>query len=269
LLAAGAITATILILGSNPIGWIATAAIVAGLGIALIAQKASKQKVLFEVSAIGRLAHAKNHDKIEIPGWANKPANANLLLGGLPNRLRSDALMSDLKGRGAVLSINEKFETKPQGLSIPFSEQAWKNRGVEFKHLLSDDHALVSPAEMNEAADWIHAQMSDGKNVLVHCRAGVGRSATALAALLMKYGEDAEGKPLTLEAICIGIKGSRAKSTIWNKLPALKAFDESLGIARPKSSPLYCEMLAKSEVREAAGKKIKMSKADIKAIMTP
>ncbi|HEY5259183.1 MAG TPA: dual specificity protein phosphatase family protein, partial [Rhabdochlamydiaceae bacterium] len=124
---------------------------------------------------------------------------------------------------------------------------------------------LLSIDEMDQTADWIHTQREAGKHVYVHCLGGVGRSATAIAAYLMKYGRDENNQPLTLEVICSGIKGSRKKSTIWNKLQALRDYDNRLklgGVQRPERSN---EINALIQKLDGGAKKLK--KQEIAALI--
>lgn len=52
---------------------------------------------------------------------------------------------------------------------------------------LSDPDVFKMSAELPEIVKFIHKQRSEGKNVLVHCHAGIQRSSTIVAAYLMKY----------------------------------------------------------------------------------
>jgi protein-tyrosine phosphatase len=62
--------------------------------------------------------------------------------------------------------------------------------GLEAKHIAMKDHSPVGHSEMQLAADYIAASLSDGKVVLVHCLAGKGRTGSVLAAYMVAY----EGK---------------------------------------------------------------------------
>ncbi|MBU1138319.1 MAG: dual specificity protein phosphatase family protein [Proteobacteria bacterium] len=42
--------------------------------------------------------------------------------------------------------------------------------------------------ELDDALEWLNGQIESGKKVLVHCRFGVGRSGTVIAAYLLKKG---------------------------------------------------------------------------------
>jgi protein-tyrosine phosphatase len=45
----------------------------------------------------------------------------------------------------------------------------------------------AQPARLDEAADWIHAELAKGQRVLVHCGAGLERSPLTIAWYLKKY----------------------------------------------------------------------------------
>jgi len=57
-------------------------------------------------------------------------------------------------------------------------------RRVEYKKISLPDgaHNPIPLHDLKEAVEWIHEQLSNNKKVLVHCRAGIGRSgSTAIA----------------------------------------------------------------------------------------
>lgn len=271
----GAVVAAPFLLASNPVGWVATAlgvslaaavaifacAAIAIFGLCLLAQQLFCDGTLeFEAVAPYRLMKDKDYDTIAFSQWKRPEGAPALILGSLPNRLGFSAEKT-LKGNGAVLSINETWEREALGFSVPYSPKAWKELGVDYLSIDVKDHTLLSIEEMDQAADWIRSQLEAGKHTYVHCLGGVGRSATAIAAYLMKHGRDENDQPLTLEAICLGIKGSRKKSTIWNKLQALRDYDNylvSVGVQRPEHSN---EIKVLIEKLDAGAKKLK--KAEI------
>ncbi len=257
LLITGAVVAAPFLLVSNPISWVATALGVSLLaaaaifacvaigifGLCLLAQKLLCDGTLeFELSAAFRLTKKNDYNQIAFPEWAPLPNTGPLYLGSMPNRIRPGDVEALFKeGGGAVLSINEEWERQPLGLNVPYSAQDWREKGVTYFPLEVKDHTLMDVLGMELAANLLHYHLSRNAAALVHCRAGVGRSATAIAAYLMKHGKDKDGNRLTIEAICTGITSSRKKATIWNKLEALRNYDEYLkkqGYQRPDRSPI-------------------------------
>ncbi len=280
LIITGAVVGLTFILASNPVGWIATAigvstvvagAIFAAGGLAIFAGSLLVQHFIedgslsFEVSALYRLAKEKDYNEISVPGWQPEANAGKLYLGSLPNRLKFPGGEATLKNHGAILSINEPWERDYQGFSIPYRKDDWEKLGVNYLWLEALDHQLLNIETMAKASEWIHSNISAGKNVYVHCRAGVGRSATGLAAYLMEHGRDENNQPLTIEAICAGIKSSRESAQIWNKLEALRAYDEFLklkGVPRPDRSAAINILIEKSKTQ-------KITREDVKTVGLP
>lgn len=63
--------------------------------------------------------------------------------------------------------------------------------GLEFLSVPIPDLAVPSD-DLSEPSAWIRAHLSRGGHVLVHCRAGVGRSSLMAAAVLVDEGFDPE-----------------------------------------------------------------------------
>ena len=226
---------------ATPPGWFtlgigALAGIVAGMtflatmAIHYHAEKYTKSETLsFELSAIPRL-FVNDHDEI-LPGLA---------LGALPNRLSlpfGTSHWETLKqqGYGAFVSVNGDWERKPRGPSFPYEKRDCEACGIEYLPITSADHKPLSLQDMNAAADFIDRQRNAGKKVYVHCRAGKGRSAMAIAAYLIKH------KNYTVQEAQELIKAGRPKSSIRKKTKTLERFQ--ISVAKPVPEPAQLRSL--------------------------
>ena len=54
------------------------------------------------------------------------------------------------------------------------------------RHIPITDHTLPTPAQIAAALEFIDSNLNDGRSVLIHCAAGVGRTGVMLGAYLMK-----------------------------------------------------------------------------------
>lgn len=61
-------------------------------------------------------------------------------------------------------------------------------KGIEYLWLPTQDHTPPSPEDLQRGVDFIRKQINDGQTVYVHCRAGVGRAPTMVAAYLVSTG---------------------------------------------------------------------------------
>ena len=73
------------------------------------------------------------------------------------------------------------------------------------------DHAPPTPEALEEATGFISAQLKDGRSVLVHCLAGIGRTGSVLAAYMIEYeGKTADDAIARLRVIRPGsVEGPR------------------------------------------------------------
>jgi atypical dual specificity phosphatase len=113
---------------------------------------------------------------------------------------RIDADLAWLKGQGirAVLSLTE----------VGLASRALEPHGFAYLHLPVDDMTAPSPAQLQRALTFIDWQRASGRSVAVHCRMGQGRTATVLAAYLVRDGMPADAAISRLRAICPGALGS-------------------------------------------------------------
>lgn len=80
------------------------------------------------------------------------------------------------KGVRSVLTLTES----------PLPAKWLDGLSMETKHIAMRDHMPPELPSLDQAADYIEAQVDAGKPVLVHCQAGRGRTMCALAAYLIK-----------------------------------------------------------------------------------
>ena len=70
--------------------------------------------------------------------------------------------------------------------------------GITHRQFLVPDVTVPDAAVLTDAVAWIDDQLADDRTVLIHCAKGRGRSATVLAAYLMKTrGHDASTRCAT------------------------------------------------------------------------
>jgi protein-tyrosine phosphatase len=99
-----------------------------------------------------------------------------LWLGGAPTYPRDYQFLLD-EGINAVVNIRAE---RSDDLAF------YDRHNITHLRLRVPDVAAPPPEAVEEAANWIDAQLADGRTVLVHCAKGRGRSATLLAGYLMR-----------------------------------------------------------------------------------
>jgi atypical dual specificity phosphatase len=114
-----------------------------------------------------------------------------------PGGLRDDRLADDLAelqdhGIGAIVSMTE----------TPIDPFAVEAAGMTYVHIPVIDFTAPSEPQLREALDAIDAAHAGNRAVLVHCAAGQGRSATILAAWLIRQGTSADDAISELRVVC-------------------------------------------------------------------
>lgn len=100
----------------------------------------------------------------------------DLWLGGAPDYRRDYETILALNIR-AVINIRAERADETS---------FYDRHGITHVRYLVPDIGVPDEAIISDAVDWIAAQVADGRAVLVHCAKGRGRSATLLAAYLMR-----------------------------------------------------------------------------------
>ncbi|MFN2251724.1 MAG: dual specificity protein phosphatase family protein [Anaerolineae bacterium] len=121
------------------------------------------------------------HERVRGNAWFEPitPApgiDETLWLGGAPTYGRDYEFLLD-NGIDAVLNIRAERED---------DTAFFDGHGIAHARFVTPDVAVPDGDVITEAVDWVSRQVADGRNVLVHCAKGRGRSATVLAAYLMR-----------------------------------------------------------------------------------
>lgn len=122
--------------------------------------------------------------------WLEGPWPGKLALAARPRGgdwLGDEVASWKQAGVNAVLSLLTSEEEQDLELSDEAGET--REQGLEFSSFPIPDRQ-VPPSEENlgEVRDKVNRQLSAGRNVLAHCRQGVGRSGLVAACLLVMNG---------------------------------------------------------------------------------
>ena len=92
-------------------------------------------------------------------------------------------------GIEAVVCLLTIEEMKHYGIEDLLNQFA--KMGITVKHLPIIDGKVPTIAETQEIVDWLTSQTKLGRNILVHCAGGLGRSGTVVACYLRAQGHSA------------------------------------------------------------------------------
>jgi protein-tyrosine phosphatase len=69
-------------------------------------------------------------------------------------------------------------------------EALLRRHGIEFLHLPTEDGSAISREMLDEGVGWVCQRLDRGDPVLIHCQAGVGRSALLALCTLVAGGSE-------------------------------------------------------------------------------
>jgi atypical dual specificity phosphatase len=180
------------------------------------------KQLLYESSLAGTMA--KN--AVTQKKWWNK-IDEHIFLGAIPLKNKDHIKkLVDECNIGVVITYLEKFETKKGMLSEPVCPEDWKKAGVEHHWVVAKDFKPLSMEQISEGVKLLRESVANAKaskikdpnakkNVLVHCKAGVGRSATIV---ICYYYQDMGYK--TFEEAFAAVKKQRPQIKLNKKQKA-------------------------------------------------
>ena len=134
--------------------------------------------------------------------WADGPWPGRLAMASRP---RGDDWLEDeiaswrREGIDTVFSLLTSEEAKDLGLDNEAKHV--KARGMEFVSFpIPDREVPDSDTKVAAALEKLNADLSSGRNVVVHCRQGIGRTGLIAASLLVMKGLNPEAAVKSLSA---------------------------------------------------------------------
>ena len=124
--------------------------------------------------------------------WVDGPWPGKLALAARPRG--GDWLQEEIAswhGAGIDTVLSLLTPEEEQSLDLTNEASVVKARGMNFMQLpIPDREVPGSETEVSAALEKLNAKLSSGRNVIVHCRQGIGRSGLVAVCLLGTNGLD-------------------------------------------------------------------------------
>jgi protein-tyrosine phosphatase len=134
--------------------------------------------------------------------WVDGPWPGKLALASRPRG--GDWLEEEMAGwrrAGIDTVLSLLTSDEEQDLDLKLEAREAKARGMKFVSLpIPDRQVPNSESEVSATLDRLDADLVAGKNIVVHCRQGIGRTGLVAACLLVTKGITPEAAVKTLSA---------------------------------------------------------------------
>ncbi|MFZ0733607.1 MAG: protein-tyrosine phosphatase family protein [Candidatus Sulfotelmatobacter sp.] len=135
--------------------------------------------------------------------WVDSPWPGKLALAARPRGgewLPDEIASWKRAGVASILSLLTPEEARDLGLSKEASES--RKHGLLFQSLpIPDREVPESEAKLNEVLTEAVTTLKAGKNLLIHCRQGIGRTGLVAACLLVRGGMTPSAAVDTISAV--------------------------------------------------------------------
>lgn len=106
----------------------------------------------------------------------------------LPDDIKS------LKQADVDVVVSALTQKEAGGLGLWAEAECCRENGIDFISFPIQDRSVPEAAhEFDELLDTVQPHLSSGKGVVIHCRAGIGRSSLIAASLLLRNGFSVAG----------------------------------------------------------------------------
>jgi len=140
------------------------------------------KKRKYELSLLYTLS--RNYFNKDAQPWMSK-INDNIYLGGILLKKKNHIKMLKDNNIGSVLSLLENFEYTKTIFSTPITKKDLDKAKIKLLQIEAKDFILLTFKEIDTAVKFLKDEIEKNTIVYVHCKAGKGRSVTAVCCYLI------------------------------------------------------------------------------------
>jgi protein-tyrosine phosphatase len=128
------------------------------------------------------------------PFWLNLPSTGRLAVSARPRG--NDWLETELsawRSLGADVVVSLLTVEESEGLGLERESEVCKSAGIEYRSFPIVDRSVpVSAEQLLRLVCEISLSLEAGKDIVIHCRQGIGRAGLVAIAVLLKNGRSLE-----------------------------------------------------------------------------